>query len=238
MRVGRASYLFSFCAAGCAAAPHDYTEEVPGTTVRFEMVHIPASKPFWIGKTEVTWAAFELYYLTRDQAAADAVARPSPPYEPPDGGWGRGNRPAVRMTRQSAERFCEWLSRKTGRSYRLPTEEEWVFACKPAGAPEEEAWYEGNSGGTTHPVGERRPNAFGLYDMLGNVWEYCEGDFGPNDPRPVLRGGSFRDPVSPSARQTVLEPWFERDPQRPRSRWWIPDGPFLGFRLVSSEGAR
>ncbi|MHC5009597.1 MAG: formylglycine-generating enzyme family protein [Planctomycetota bacterium] len=243
-------------AAGCddrPAAPPDassYTETIPGTTVSFDMVLV-AEAGCWIGKTEVTWDEFEAYYLSEEtDEGVDAVARPSSPYEPPDGEWGRGRRPAMNIRRHAAERYCAWLSRETGHAYRLPTEAEWETACRggtttryPFGDDEAElgdhAWYRGNSGEQTHPVGEKKPNAYGLHDMLGNVMEYCTGSFGEGDAGPVLRGGCFDDDagdVTPAARHPMLEEWSERDPQRPRSKWWLTDGPYVGFRVARTAG--
>jgi formylglycine-generating enzyme required for sulfatase activity len=80
---------------------------------------------------------------------------------------------------------------------RLPTEREWEFAAR-AGAPasryaplDEIAWYDANSGDQTHPVAQKRPNGFGLYDMLGNQWEWVQDSYRPNPEKRILRGGSF-----------------------------------------------
>jgi formylglycine-generating enzyme required for sulfatase activity len=218
----------------CAAPPRSYVEAIPSTTIRFEMAWIPAPRPFFLGKTEVTWEEFEAFCLEEAEGAVDGVTRPSPPYEPPDRGWGKGKHPAMSMRRHAAEAYCAWLAGKTGKPYRLPTEEEWAFACRPAAPLDEEAWHPGNSDFTTHEVATKRPNAFGLHDMLGNVWEYCSGDFAPGDPRPVLRGGSYGHPPSCDVRQPFLEIWSARDPNRPRSKWWVTDGPFVGFRVARS----
>ena len=75
--------------------------------------------------------------------------------------------------------FCHWLSAETGQEIRLPSESEWEYACRAgttgayAGEVSAMGWYRYNSGGRTHPVAQKQPNAWGLYDMHGNVWEWC-----------------------------------------------------------------
>ena len=120
------------------------------------------------------------------------------------------------MSWDDASAFCRWLSQHEGVSYRLPTEAEWEYACR-AGSqgvwffgddPEalcDYAWFKRNAGSTTQPVGRKRPNAFGLHDMYGNVWEWCKDRYEPGyttdeviDPKGpsgghghILRGGSW-----------------------------------------------
>jgi formylglycine-generating enzyme required for sulfatase activity len=128
---------------------------------------------FALGRFPVT---FEEY----DRFAAATWRR-----KPPDQGLGRGRRPVVNVSWQDAAAYCDWLSQQTGRRYRLPTEAEWEYAAR-AGTEsrwsfgDEEAdldthgWYRANSGSRTHPVGGKRPNPWGLYDMHGNVWEWVQ----------------------------------------------------------------
>ncbi|HNJ44470.1 MAG TPA: formylglycine-generating enzyme family protein, partial [Acidobacteriota bacterium] len=95
--------------------------------------------------------------------------------------------------------FCERLSRRTEKIYRLPTEAEWEYACRAgttedyAGYLDAMAWYDKNSEGKTHPVGQKAPNEWGLYDMHGNVWEWCQDwHQGSYDRAPtMMRGGSW-----------------------------------------------
>ncbi len=105
--------------------------------------------------------------------------------KPDDEGWGRGRRPVINVSWHDAKAYCKWLSEKTGETYRLPTEAEWEYVCRAGtttkwsfGDDEEElekyAWYDKNSGDKTHPAGRKLPNPWGLYDMHGNVWEWCE----------------------------------------------------------------
>lgn len=268
MRVAWLTLVAGAVAAGIAggrahafqapAAP--YHESVAGTLVRFEMVPVPAGSvtidgaagprtvavpAFFIGRTEVTWDLFDVYALRLDApaaagGAADAVARPSEPYGAPDRGWGHAGYPAMSVTRHAAESFCAWLSAKTGRVYRLPTDAEWQRAANLAAGPaaladadrDRLAWHAGNSDATTHPVAARPADALGLFDLFGNVGEWVTTE----DGRLVMRGGSYRDPaasVGPPARAVQDATWNQTDPQLPKSRWWLSDGPFVGFRLVS-----
>lgn len=197
----------------------------------------------------------------------DAVTRPSPYYGAPDHGWGRGKRPVIGISWYGATKYCEWLSMKTGEEFRLPTEAEWEFACRAGSSGQyyfdsnpgnlgDYAWFYDNSNDQPQEVGQKKPNAFGLYDMLGNVWEFCQDTYDPEyykvlqekevvtdplktdkDGKPVLRGGSWDDdqPAVRSARRLVAEDWWnERDPQRPRGKWWLVDGGMVGFRIVRS----
>ncbi|MFP8944156.1 formylglycine-generating enzyme family protein [Streptomyces fenghuangensis] len=122
----------------------------------------------------------------------------------------------------------EWDERADG--YRLPTEAEWEYACRAGtagpryGPLDEIAWHRGNSGERVHTVGGKRPNDWGLYDMLGNVWEWCWDLYDPEayGPYRVLRGGGWFD-----------EPWSCRASVRRRSHptLRIDD---VGFRLARS----
>lgn len=201
---------------------------------------------------------------------ADAITRPTPPYLDFTYGMGsRGGFPAVSMTQQAALRYCQWLYEKTGNFYRLPTEAEWEYACR-AGSQaayyygndpddlEKYAWYWDNSGEKYHKVGEKLPNAFGLYDMLGNVAEFTADQYQANlaedldvdhpqriQTQPVgkhrrtVRGGAYDDEAAACrcAYRIPSNPaWQARDPQMPKSLWWNTDAPFVGFRIVRPIG--
>jgi formylglycine-generating enzyme required for sulfatase activity len=251
----RSTYLVVLaCAAGPAlfaqtAAPTAYRESIGGTLVSFEMVPVPAGTatvegkavevhPFYIGRTEVTWDMYDVFAFgldkEKDPGKGDAIARPSQPYGAPDYGWGHAGYPVISVARGGAEAFAQWLSAKTGKTYRLPTEAEWTRAAELAGkgVPVAEiSWNRGNASARTHPVGTRKPDALGLFDLFGNAAEWVTTSDGTG----VARGGSFRDNASdvrPSARAVQDNSWNERDPQLPKSRWWLSDGPFVGFRLV------
>jgi len=224
-----------------------YHESIAGTLVSFEMIRVPAGSGvagFFISRTEVTWDLFDVYMLRLDTpkapADADAIARPSEPYGAPDYGWGHAGYPAMSVTAASAASFCRWLSAKTGRTYRLPTDAEWSHAAglavwREGGAIvsiDALAWHQGNAGGQVHPVGKRAADMLGLADLFGNVAEWVST--GPETF--TTRGGSYRDPVStlgPGTRANQDPTWNQRDPQLPKSRWWLSDGPFVGFRVLS-----
>jgi formylglycine-generating enzyme required for sulfatase activity len=186
-------------------------------------VHEVRVSPFWIGRTEVTWDEYQpfMYKLDRELRAADpsraapqdawadAVSRPTPPYVPMDFGMGVKGCPAVGMTQFAAKQYTRWLSMKTGRFYRLPTEAEWEYACRAgsasaysfggdAAALGDYAWSYENSGDKYHPVATRKPNAFGLYDMHGNVAEWVldrfDRDFYGTEAARALRRPARRAP--------------------------------------------
>jgi formylglycine-generating enzyme required for sulfatase activity len=244
------------------ASPGSYHERIPGSVVSFEMVRVPAGPApivtggattmadvaaFAIGRHEVTWDMFDVFALELDSPSgnreADAVARPSNPYGAPDRGWGHAGFPAMSVSKHAAETFCRWLSIKTGTAYRLPTDAEWSRAAYVASAGSASlsadrraavAWFSSNADGRVHRVGARAADALGLFDLFGNVAEWVA----TADGRSVTRGGSFRDEaddVGPLARAVQDPTWNQTDPQLPKSRWWLSDGPFVGFRLATSR---
>ena len=243
-------------ATGACAAQGAYRDSIPGTLVTFDMVAVSAGTTkvagkdvqvpaFLIGRTELSWDAYDAYMLSKPDASekpaagADAVSRPSRPYGAPDYGWGHRGFPAISVARGGAESFCAWLSARTGKKYRLPTEAEWTRAAalasggKPSSAARMDAlaWHAGNAKGTTHASGTRQADLLGLHDLFGNAAEWVVSD----DGKYVVRGGSFRDTrqgVGPEARAEQDDSWQERDPQIPKSKWWLSDGPFIGFRIV------
>lgn len=236
-----------------------YSQTMPGSVVKIDMVAIPSGalaadgksahvKAFWIANTETTWEAFDVFLASgtpsvaydQTEYAADAIARPSRSYILPDLNWGHHGYPVINISSLSVTMFCRWLSVQTGKKYRLPTETEWEYACRagststkpmPPAQANKTAWYAGNSEHKTHPVAKKLPNAWKLYDMQGNVGEWttdAEGKF-------VLCGGVFKDNpdrLLPTMRRRFTPAWQATDPQLPKSRWWLADGNFVGFRIV------
>jgi formylglycine-generating enzyme required for sulfatase activity len=232
------------------------------TDVSFNMVKLPGGtitmpdpknagktqevtiKPFWIGQKEMQWEAYDAYMFKLDMTDAEALKvdiklRPSLPYGAPDRGYGHEGYAAISIHHNGAEQFCKWLTNKTGKKYRLPTEAEWEYACRAGGdgkmsadEVQKVAWVQENSDDATHPIGEKPANAWGLYDMLGNAGEWASGYDGDW----VLKGGSFKEPaakVNCSWRAKQTTAWH--DPNKPKSTWWLADGPFAGFRVVCEE---
>lgn len=184
---------------------------------------------FFMAKVELTWDAYRAFLTDvesegrvdneKPEADVDIISGATPPWGDPAQGWGMGQRPAISMTWQAANMYCKWLSKKTEKTYRLPTEAEWEYACGVNSKPinrlfddeiERQFIYRDNSKGKTHLPEGMKANAFGLVNMLGNVKEFCsdwyadnpfenEIDsllFNPVGPRKgterVIRGGSYR----------------------------------------------
>jgi formylglycine-generating enzyme len=241
----------------------DFTEYVPGTSVKFDMVAVPGGtfemgsppdeafreedegpqaevevSPFFMGKIEVTWDEYLAFFKETGSEGrleygkitnldeVDAITGPTPPYGDPDQGWGKGDRPAITMTHYAANVYCEWLSRKTGKRYRLPTEAEWEYAARggtstpyffegnPKQYSDKTFWnkifgvdtttistyviYKENSNGRTALPNTVQPNPFGLQHMLGNVSEFCSDWYSPNIYE-SYKNKSVKNPTGPPA---------------------------------------
>lgn len=161
-------------------------------------VHRVRVGSFYLSRTEVTvgqWRKFieDTGYITMAEKGSGGLVKVGKRLKyKADANWKNpylsqtDDHPVVLISWHDARAFCRWLSKKTGLGYRLPTEAEWEFACQGGttgdghGDLDSVAWYEYNSAGETHPVAQKQPNAFGLYDMLGNVWEWCHDYYGKN----------------------------------------------------------
>jgi formylglycine-generating enzyme required for sulfatase activity len=179
----------------------------PGEFVRGDapkVFRVVLTKPFWMSETEVTIAEYKKY---REPNSREA-----------------DNFPAGGVAWEDAAAFCNWLSEQekrrpcyrqegnnwfpvpTGNGYRLPTEAEWEYACRAGtntlyffgddrGLLEQYGWYVKNGNGDRHPVGSLNPNPFGLYDMYGNVWEWCQDYYD----RKAYEQSPLNDPLGPAA---------------------------------------
>jgi formylglycine-generating enzyme required for sulfatase activity len=238
--------------------------------------HKVTLKPFYMAAREVTWDEYDEFAFSNDirrkrrlglagpKDAGDAVSRPTPPYADESWGWGKESQPVIGITQYSATKYCEWLSARTGKKYRLPTEAEWEYAARAGSTtaysygddPDQlgdYAWYKANSEEQPHVGGQKKPNAWGLFDMHGNVAEWTRDAYSAefyakspadnpvNDPGKELyphavRGGSWDDEpakLRSAARRSSVEAWSRRDPQNPKSLWWHTDATFVGFRVVA-----
>ena len=161
--------------------------------------------PFWMGKCEVTWNEYDVWTFALDverrkvfkvplsdrEKQADGVTRPTKPYTDMTFGMGKDGFPAISMTQLAASTYCKWLSEKTGRYYRLPTEAEWEYACRAGTNDRLLLWRRpGQTGRLRLVCRERRgqaitrsarkkPNPWGLYDMHGNVAEWTLDQYIP-----------------------------------------------------------
>lgn len=248
----------------------NYTEQIPGTAVSFNMIAIKGGKfsmgspekepfhkpdespvhevtvsPFFMAEVETTWDQYWAFYsqtMSEGRTApetvyennlkalgVDGISGPTPPFGYPDQGWGSGDRPAITMTHYAAETFCQWLSHKTGKKYRLPTEAEWEYAARGGtqtpyfftGSPKAFSnqgflknifkpktdsissfvIYVNNSDNRTQPPSVVLPNAFGLKNMLGNVMEYCSDHY---DPEAYSKTGGATNPVIKQGEEWVV----------------------------------
>jgi len=240
-----------------ARAQEIVRDSLPAQRLSWELVRVPGGEvtvpgptgpartqveSFLIGRTEVPWDLYDVFYMRLDvpreeRPRVDATTRPSRPYGAPDRGFGHRGYAAISLTHGSAVRFAAWLSERTGNRYAVASDAQWQRAAdlafdgvKPS-LFGEQAWSAANAEGSPHPIATRAPDRLGLFDLLGNVGEWVTGE----DGRPHLRGGSYltrSDALSPAYRESQIPAWNSTDPQDPKSRWWLSDGPFAGFRLV------
>ena len=222
------------------------TVEIPKTTLSIELVPVklPDGREIQVVRREIEWDLYDTFVFSLDQddpANPDdggVVTRPTKPYINMDRGWGHDNYPAMGMSHQAAGEFCIWLSHKTGRSFRLPTVEEWQAIAAQSGTTpdkvEARCWHAENSSETTNPRGVKEADDLGLYDLLGNVGEWCFSSSG----KPMACGGSYMDEpglLTPTAIQKPDRSWNETDPQIPKSKWWLADCTWVGIRPICVE---
>ncbi|MBI1767641.1 MAG: formylglycine-generating enzyme family protein [Bacteroidetes bacterium] len=303
MKINFKKIFLSICIAECsvflfAQNSNDnfsaYEQTVPGSSIRFKMMPIPAGtflmgsnnkdknrkqdegpqkqiniSAFWMGAYEVSRDEFDVFYKDESVSqnnAVDAVTRPSPQYIDFSLGMGKeGGYPVNSLSQHAALMFCRWLYNKTGIFYRLPTEAEWEYACHAGNTTTyyfgndiselgKYAWFADNGENKFHKSGQKLPNAWGLYDMLGNVSEWTLDHYDEKmlekladkttDPTipvvaarfpKVLKGGGYSDDAEHLriANRIKSDPsWNKRDPQIPKSKWWLTEASSVGFRVV------
>ena len=208
-------------------------------------LHNVTLSPFFMSEIEVSWDMYwEFYSKTMSQGRTppanvfannsrpdvDAISGPTPPFGYPDQGWGGGERPAITMTHYAAQTFCQWLSKVTGKKYRLPTEAEWEYAARggtetpyffdgsPKNFSNEGFWrkftkastdvissyviYTNNSKNKTQLPGIVEANPFGLKNMLGNVLEYCADKYDPDAYKKA--GDNLTNPLTTEGEEYVV----------------------------------
>ena len=242
-------------------------------------VHEVEVGPFWMAKVETTWDAYDVWMSDLDvfarqvnklqESPRDSIAdefqksQPTKPYCDMSFGMGKRGYPAICMTQHAARTYCKWLTAKTGRYYRLPTEAEWEYACRSGtdtpysfgddkSKLAEYAWFADNAGEGYKMVGKKKPNAWGLHDMHGNVAEWVldqytadgySADLKSIDPLFVpktlyprtVRGGGWDKTAAEcrsASRQGSDEDWIAQDPQFPVSIWYLTDALHVGFRVI------
>lgn len=246
------------------AAPGEaFAQTLPGVARAIEMAPVPGGElvwtdeagrerratiaPFFLSRTEVPWEVFDAFVFEETEGepaeGADALARPTTPYISVDRGFGHEGYPALSMSHRAARAFCAWMSARTGRAYRLPTDLEWQWACRAGGEDcaddarlAAQAWTREDARDTTHPVGSKEPNALGLHDLRGNVAEWVEDASG----EAFVMGGSFLDRPRNACCDSRKRPsplWNASDPQLPKSPWWLADASFVGLRLACDAPA-
>jgi len=244
-------------------------------------------EPFWMSTYEVTWSEYKQYmamhtlfkrllgeklWPTNDANKEWVVTAPSSLYDPTFT-FKQGadpQQPAVTMSQFAAKQYTKWLSGLTGQFYRLPTEAEWEYACRAGTSTAyffgddpaqlgEYAWHFDNANERTQLVGQKKPSPWGLYDIHGNVGEWCLDQFSkagyakfegqslpwhaaiawPTKLYPrVIRGGSWDEDAdrlrSAARRGSDDDDWRGEDPNFPQSPWWFTSQPALsvGFRPI------
>jgi formylglycine-generating enzyme required for sulfatase activity len=218
---------------------------------------VTVTRGFYLGKFKVTRGQFAAFvkaasYKTEAEREGKATGRrASGAWEDIAGAsWQNpvvftqtDEHPVINVSWNDVRAFCEWAAKKTGRGVRLPTEAEWEYSCRAGtktrwlfgdndAALGEYAWTNNNSGVETHPVGQKKPNAWGLYDIQGNAWEWCQDWVGPY-------AGDAVDPAGPASGENRClrgGSWFDDAPHcRVAIRASFPPSnriSFLGFRVA------
>ena len=212
-------------------------------------------KDFYMGKYEVTKAEFrrfvnETHYKTDAEKTGTCMAYNGKHITKEGVSWDAlpffqgDNEPVVCVSYNDTQNYVKWLNQETAQQYRLPTEAEWEYVARASTQTQwsfgddkktyrEHAWYAANSGKQTHPIGTKKVNTWGFYDLSGNVWEWCEDSYGSYSSKArdesavvtsntkVLRGGAWVTKITPIAAR-----WAKPS----KSRYYA-----IGFRLAKSK---
>ncbi len=194
---------------------------------------------FWVGRTEVTVGQFarfvkETGYVTDAEKAANRFTWKSPGF-PQD-----TDHPVVYVSHADARNYAQWAG------VDLPTEAEWLYACRAGSTTkfywgdvvdDRYLWHRCNTDGTgTRPVAHKRPNAWGLYDMVGNAWEYCK--IGDSDAGFALRGASWTRCPQYRTRQGTMTDNLLEEAVAPRLQRWNPNPRFAPYPWDDDRGFR
>ena len=244
-----------------SSSPQSFIETLSGN-IKLEMVKIPAGS-FLMGSADndesasdnekpqhrVNLQEFYLgkYPVTQEQYQAVMGHNPS---NFKSFFKDTSKNPVEKVSWDDAQEFCRKLSEKTGKKHRLPSEAEWEYACRAGiqtryyfGDNEyqlgEYAWYGDNSGSKPHPVGQKKPNNWGLYDLHGNVWEWCEDGWHENYENAPKDGSSWNENNSPTSFRTARGGSWNFDPEGCRSAFRFGINAVVcfvnvGFRLAVS----
>ncbi|WP_439650265.1 formylglycine-generating enzyme family protein [Aquisphaera insulae] len=213
--------------------------------------HAVRIAPFWMGRCEVTWEEYDQFARKLDlkrkarekvdlaaqpeaEKQADAVTRPTGPYLDETFGFGHDGQPAIGITHHAAMEYCRWLSARTGKVYRLPTEAEWEYACR-AGTTTAYSWgddparigefaWDVKNAEKPQKVGMKKPNPWGLHDMHGNVAEWCLDHYRADAYRRIAIDANRRLPGGKApASGPVIMPDAEEYPYVVRGGSWDDD---------------
>jgi len=258
----RAAFLFASSLAMLALAPaptpadEPFKQAVDGCTFVLDLVPFKAPPKegadttgspgtLFVSTCEIPWELFDVFVYGTDKAdgksneKADAVTKPTKPYIGMDREFGHVGFPCISPSFLSCKQFCEWLSAKTGRTYRLPTPGEWKSLCEQSGIDPKDcgefAWVKENAAEKTHKLASKKADKLGLFDLFGNACEWVDD----GSKLGVVGGGCYLDSMADLA-CGKLDPckpveWNEIDPQFPKSKWWYSSGGFVGFRVICEK---